>query len=543
MLFEDFSSGTFSELGWFTTGWAWGHAVTAGGSEAQWDRLSGRASWVKPGVAHSGQLGPQLVGMLRSPEFDVTHKQIAMRVRGKGKAMLVIDNYRMAPLNGLLFNGTHLKIDTKDKWQWIRIAGELYLYSGSGNHRAYLEFVDDDPEASLAIDEIRFTEGDLADESEKEAFSPSAAPEQDAALAEITAQMDKIADDLPTPMRALAITDGTPEENAVYIRGDWKTEGELVPRRFLSAVSGADQPAPPEKDSGRLELAARMLGDSAHLVSRTMVNRIWHHLTGRGIAKTVDNFGELGDPPTHPELLDWLSAEFRADGWSVKRMIKRVMMSSTYQMSSKPVHDETEERDPTNALLHRMRVKRLEGEAVRDSILAISGRLNTSMFGPPVPVHLDEFMTGRGSGQWKSGPLDGEGRRSLYLTVRRNFMSPMMLAFDMPQPFSTMGRRTVSNVPAQALILLNDPFVVQQSSVWAARAIAAESDPTRRIDLMHVEAFGRPVTPEDTKRMLAFIDEQGQARDVAADQRSHHEPLWADLAHVLFNVKELILVP
>ena len=219
------------------------------------------------------------------------------------------------------------------------------------------------------------------------------------------------------------------------------------------------------------------------------------------------------------------------------------MMSSTYQMSSKPVHDETEERDPTNALLHRMRVKRLEGEAVRDSILAISGRLNTSMFGPPVPVHLDEFMTGRGSGQWKSGPLDGEGRRSLYLTVRRNFMSPMMLAFDMPQPFSTMGRRTVSNVPAQALILLNDPFVVQQSSVWAARAIAAESDPTRRIDLMHVEAFGRPVTPEDTKRMLAFIDEQGQARDVAADQRSHHEPLWADLAHVLFNVKELILVP
>jgi hypothetical protein len=188
--------------------------------------------------------------------------------------------------------------------------------------------------------------------------------------------------------------------------------------------------------------------------------------------------------------------------------------------------------DPQNTLLHHMPVRRLEAEAIRDGILAVSGRLDRTVYAPRVEVYLTPFMEGRGRPQ-VSGPLDGAGERSIYLAVRRNFLPPMMLAFDMPTPFSTMGRRSVSNVPAQALILLNDPFVTGQAKVWADRIVADENlrTPEQRVSRMYEEAFSRPPTPQELSDAKAFIAGQPDASRA-----------WCDLAHVLMNVKEFIFL-
>jgi hypothetical protein len=176
-----------------------------------------------------------------------------------------------------------------------------------------------------------------------------------------------------------------------------------------------------------------------------------------------------------------------------------------------------------------MRLRRLEGEAIRDAMLAVSGRLDERMFGPSVPVFLNSFQDGRGKPG--NGPLDGDGRRSIYLAVRRNFLSALLLAFDTPAPFSTVGRRTVSNVPAQSLILMNDPFVHQQARLWATRVLGRPGTAEERVNRMYRAAFGRSPTDEERKACREFVVE------------SNTLDAWADLAHALFNVKEFIFLP
>src|SRR5262249_34532939 len=152
-------------------------------------------------------------------------------------------------------------------------------------------------------------------------------------------------------------------------------------------------------------------------------------------------------------------------------------------------------------LMHHMPVRRLEGEVIRDSILAVSGRLDATMFGPSVDLHLTPFMEGRGR-PTVSGPLDGAGRRSVYLRVRRNFPQPMLIAFDAPTPFTTIGRRSVSNVPAQALSLMNNEFIVAESKRWARQAIAESATPAGRVQRMFLDAYGRPCTREELQDVL-----------------------------------------
>jgi hypothetical protein len=299
-----------------------------------------------------------------------------------------------------------------------------------------------------------------------------------------------------------------------------------------------------------LQLAAEVVNPANPLTSRVLVNRLWQHLLGRGIVPSVDNFGVLGEPPTHPELLDHLALDFVRDGWSIKRTIRKIVLSSTYQMASTSpatgspaAMNDAAQVDPQNLLLSHANIKRLESEAIRDAILKVSGRLDATQFGPSVPVNLTEFMQGRGRPN-TSGPLDGAGRRSIYLSVRRNFLSPLMLAFDTPIPFSTVGRRNVSNVPAQALILMNDPFVVAQAELWARKTLATKDlTPPERIARMYAEAFARPPTPTESAAALAFLSEQAAAYSLPSNQATSDVRVWTDLAHVLFNVKEFVFVP
>jgi hypothetical protein len=189
-----------------------------------------------------------------------------------------------------------------------------------------------------------------------------------------------------------------------------------------------------------------------------------------------------------------------------------------------------------------MDVRRLEGEAIRDAILALSGRLDVTAFGPPVPIHLTEFMDGRGRPE-VSGPLDGAGRRSLYIEVRRNFVAPMMRVFDTPVPHSTTGRRTSSNVPAQSLILMNDPFVAEQAQLWARRVLQGGRRTTaERVGILYRSIFSRDPTPTELEQALAFMRRQQGLYGPAAEPAKAEERPWSDLCHVLLNVKEFVFL-
>ncbi len=171
-----------------------------------------------------------------------------------------------------------------------------------------------------------------------------------------------------------------------------------------------------------------------------------------------------------------------------------------------------------------MPVRRLDAESVRDAILAVSGSLDRTVYGPSVRVHVSEYQDGRGKPA--SGPLDGAGRRSVYLEVRRNFLTPLLVAFDYPLPTATAGRRMVSNVPAQALTLMNNEFVAGQAGLWSGRMESSYTDPRARLDAMFVRIFARAPEPAERDRVQTFL----------------REGSWSDLAHVLFNAKEFLFL-
>ncbi len=343
---------------------------------------------------------------------------------------------------------------------------------------------------------------------------------------------------------APAMLDGNGIDQHVLLKGSASRRGELSPRRFLEAIDGATQPAWPARSSGRHELADRVLDPRNPLTTRVMVNRVWHHLFGRGLAPTTDNFGKLGEPAADPlaqALLDTLAVRFRDEGYGVKRLVREIVTSSTWRMSSAR-QSAAAAHDPTNLLLHHFPLRRLEGESIRDKILAVSGRLDRTVGGPGVDAHLNEFQEGRG--RPASGPLDGAGRRSIYTHVRRNFLPGFLLAFDMPVPFQAVGRRNVTNVPAQALALMNDPFVAEQAAVWARKTLADEAlVPAARIRRMYLEAFAREPSAAELSAASDFLAAHAAAhgRDVSQDPRDL--AAWTDLAHALVTTKEFIFVP
>lgn len=526
VVFETFDAPDYR--GWYLAGWAFGGGPTQAG---MWAPSSDSSQVYRSGLACSGRLGSALGGSLRSRSFLITHKQIHVLAAGKGQVRLVVDGYTLDELKPLLFAGLIQKVDSPDGFKWVTIAGDLQKYLG---HRAYLEILDDNDQF-IAVDEIRFSD-QAAPERIPDSIYRSTAPLDDSAssnLQRIHQRLQAINQSLPKPATIPAMADGSGVDEPIFIRGSYKKPGEPAPRQFLQAIAGFKQPPPPADHSGRLDLARRVVDPSNPLTSRVIVNRLWHHLMGRGIVATVDDFGKLGAAPTHPQLLDFLARKFMQEGWSIKSMIRAIVLSRVYAQSSRG-DERADEKDPANLLWHKAAVRRLEGEAIRDSMLAISGRLDAKMYGPPVPVYLTEFMDGRGRPK-DSGPLDGDGRRSVYLEVRRNFLPPMMLAFDTPIPFSTVGRRSVSNVPAQALILMNDPLAARLAELWARRSLAAGPMPMeQRVGRLYLEAFGRPPGETERGEALAFLKARGKPAD---DPR-----LWADFCHVLWNVKDFVFL-
>ncbi|TWT54951.1 Planctomycete cytochrome C [Rubripirellula amarantea] len=472
---------------------------------------------------------------LRTPTFELTHGDVYCRVRGKGHVVACVDSHRLVagPLHGETVK------PIKEGEPWVHMKLKRYV-----GHRLHLEFVPDQ-DSQLQVS--------LVTQGTNSAIRAQIAKREDA-VAEIIRGYEEAARKalgdqeamlvqswadarakLGTRVKrrshlAMAMIDGTGEDDRILIRGNSSKPGDVEPRHFLTAING-NQPMAIPTGSGRLELAEQINDPNNPLTSRVIVNRIWHHLMGRGIVPTTDDFGVLGQRPTHPELLDHLAIRFVDDGRSIKRMIRTIALSRSYQMSSQadPI---AVEADPNNLLWHHRPPKRLEGEVIRDALLALSGRLARQPFGPSVPIHLTDFMDGRGKPN-VSGPMDGDGRRSIYVAVRRNFLSPFMLAFDTPSPFSTMGRRNVSNVPAQSLILMNDPFVVKQAKGWADRAIEQRDNELERIQWMYESALARKPTDRELQFARAFLGSGNSESEQAA---------WQDFAHAIINTKEFIFL-
>jgi cytochrome c553 len=572
----DFADHAYSA--WTATGQAFTSPAARGAAFCLTEGDVVRPHGMASPAAHSGLISARLQGVLRSPTFTIEQPKLAYCLYGSGgRVRLILDGLQLIqdPIyGGLQFEprGRRPYWHVQDVSKWL-------------GHRAYIEIVDDG-DGYIAVERILQTDADpsawqarplgaalLADESIEsladlrqgylkiihETLQQAAAGALDEAHAQLWAwiaprlselppldsawgeaieeftrvarQRREIERRIPAPRTAPAMADGTGEDEFVFIRGNPKNLGPQVPRRNLEVLSGPDQPAA-GSGSGRLDLARRLLHDAGHLVARVMVNRVWQHHFGQGIVATPDDFGVMGAAPSHPALLDYLALAFIRDGWSLKKLHRLIVLSSAYRMSSYP-HPLDDARDPQNRLLHRMPVVRLEAECIRDALLAVSGRLDRTMYGPGVSPHLTEFMSGRGRPD-RSGPLDGDGRRSIYITVRRNFLTPMLVAFDYPTPFTTIGRRGVSNVPAQGLTMLNNPFVRQQAELWSRRMMVTHTGNEQRVVAMYLMAYGRPPEQNELEAALQFLKSNVR----------HNEPerALADLGHVLFNVKEFIFI-
>jgi mono/diheme cytochrome c family protein len=324
-----------------------------------------------------------------------------------------------------------------------------------------------------------------------------------------------------------------PPPTHFLVRGDPDTKGSLMKPGFLTVAThgtpATEIPRPDGRTSGRrLALAEWIASPQNPLTARVMVNRVWHYHFGRGIVATLDNFGKMGERPTHPELLDWLAVEFMNRGWSLKELHRLMMTSDAYQMVSAFDHGGNVKADPDNLLLWRYRPQRLDAETIRDNILAVSGGIDLKMGGTPIFPHVPEdiLATEKVKGTWENQP-DGPAvwRRSIYVYQRRSLPFPMFETFDHPDMNVSAGQRNMSTVPTQALTLLNNPFVVRQAELLADRIKKEAPDNlAKQIDLGYQYALARPAT--DLERSLAMQAIKGK-------------PL-ADFTHVLLNLSEFL---
>ena len=337
----------------------------------------------------------------------------------------------------------------------------------------------------------------------------------------------------PRPRRAPGVLPGTSFDQPIFLQGDHTKPGERVERRYLEFLGSLPFR---ERGSGRLALGQAIASPGNPLTARVLVNRLWHYLFGRGIVETVDNFGTIGGRPSHPELLDYLADRFAAGGWSIKNMIRFLVQSSAYQMSTVASRAALAE-DPGNRYLQHQTARRLPAESIRDAILETSGDLDPTMYGPSTNV----YYVGKTEGGGPRGPLDGNRRRSVYQAIRRNAQNPFLKVFDAPEPSTTRGRRDVTNIPAQSLAMLNDPFVVSQAERWANRTLADGAiSPRDRAVRMFRRAIGRGPGPDETELLILSLEKLARNREVPEAEWMGDQDLWKDVAQTLFNLKEFL---
>ncbi len=364
----------------------------------------------------------------------------------------------------------------------------------------------------------------------------------------LQARLDKLRGDL-RPLRkaglpadlpgAYAVMEGQAADARVQHRGEPGDPGDVVPRNAPKFLAGGASLNIPPAASGRRELAAWLTRPDHPLTARVIVNRAWQHHFGKGLVGTPSNFGLRGDPPTHPELLDWLTARFVQDGWSLKRLHRLIVRSATYQLCSG--QDQTNlAKDPGNRWYWRFDRRRLEAEAIRDAMLSAAGRLDRRR--PPdhpFPPIADWAWT-------QHSPFKAvypSDHRSVYLMTQRLLRHPYLALFDGPDPNVSTDLRTRATVPLQALYLMNNPFVAEQATAFARRLIDAEPNPQARVGLAFLVAYGRRPRPSESDLGLRYIEQYAaEAASASALPGDAQHEAWASYARVLLTANEFVYV-
>jgi hypothetical protein len=474
------------------------------------------------------------------------------RVAGNGgvKAKYVVQNY---PRTGTIHKAVELKDAKDEKLAWRSLdlefwkGDEIFLQLATAADMP-AEYKADEPSWFALNDAVITKDGKAPPNPTPSKASPSqlvaawqsnSLSDADAEALDALIQSNQLSTDsitpllrryreleakLPLPTRVPGVIDADAKDAPLFVRGDHKQPAELVSRRFLEALDA--QPFT-TKQSGRLELAEHMADMKNNpLTARVIVNRIWHHVFGRGIVASVDNFGKLGDLPTHPELLDFLAQRFIDSGGSIKELLKLILSSKAFQRSAQS-SVLSAQLDPENKLLSHWSTRRLEAEAIRDSIVTLSGKLDRTLYGESVG--------------------NGDERRSIYVKVIRNSLPPFLTTFDAPVPFATRGKRDATNVPAQSLTLLNDPNVISWARSWALRMINDGKDRTDdlRIRQMFREAFSREATDDEVKQATAYLTslqaETAQEAQKLAEQENQLAALNRQITSILAPAREKLL--
>lgn len=499
---------------------------------------------IHPGGYYTHTLSTRHRGVLESPRFRVRDGTLHLRVIGDGNAAAryVIQNY---PRNGTVYP-VH-NINKSSNWRWVRF--NMDYWAGDDAHVELATAADQPVLAQINQTRSWFGVTDILHvphgESEpKNEFAEFAAPVIERLLASpeawedlnilargyleaiqvcvdhwsgdaltshearfldlvmksglltnslqlstklesLMAEYRRLEEAIPIPRRAPGIHEGTPLTQKLMIRGNHLQLGQPIPRKFLDVFGGQVFESP---NSGRLDLAAAITSPENPLIARVLANRIWTHVFGEGIVRTPDNFGRLGEMPTHPDLLDHLAQLLRQNDWSLKATLREILLTRTLHLSST-----TDARslalDPENVHLARFPLRRLEAESIRDSILAVSGLLDTKFMGPPEPVNSN--------------------RRSIYLRVQRNDLPSFLTTFDFPAPVSTLGKRDVTNVPAQSLQMMNSPFMLNVCRHIADSLTPIDpSNPNQvhqRIVTLFQKILGRSPSDFETQQSHQFI--------------------------------------
>ena len=546
----------------------------------------------------AGQLTSRFAGSIKSPTFKLG-TTLSVRVKGRhARVRLFVQHYELVG-QGVTTRSLDQKVNS-DEWKWITINTDLWkglrayvevLHNGDEMQVVTLEqhtpthaddgyvAIDDvrvgGPRPSLGVNdyadawqivgpapdsrlraafvtleridallnrceqgELTAAESDILDALTQPAGILAATVHRSAMLESLVRTFRAQRQRVPKPIYGRSLTDGYGRDEPVYLRGDHQNMATTgVPRHFLAALDARPLAS---AGSGRLEWATHVVDSTNPMAARVIVNRIWSYLMGRGIVSSVDNFGAMGTLPSHPALLDHLAYRFSQDGWSLKKLIRKITLSKTYRLSTRP--SPTAQRlDPTNLWLSHMTLRRLPAESIRDAILMASGRLQEQMFGPSVPVNLQQTIPSRSKPKLE-GPLDGAGRRSVYLEMRRNYLPNFLRAFDLPNSSITCGQRGVTNVPIQALTLMNDPFVTEQARVWAEQIVAGPRSFRDRIDRLHYTAFARPATPSEQTRCHKLFIELAKQFDIEESIAKGDTRLWMELCHLMINRKEFIFL-
>ena len=342
--------------------------------------------------------------------------------------------------------------------------------------------------------------------------------------------------------KAMAVTEGIVEDLQVFLRGNHLTKGPLAPRRFPTILAGDNQAPLPPSASGRLELARWLAAPANPLTARVLVNRVWRWHFGRGLVRSVDNFGKLGQPPTHPRLLDWLATQFIRDGWSVKALHRRIMASQSYQMST-TWDEHAAQIDPENRLLWRMPRTRMDAETLRDSILSVCGRLDSRMGGEAIPSPAP-FQNLTATGVASRAELYQTDRRSVYLPVLRGALYDQFQAFDFPDPAVANGDRMGTTVASQALFMMNGPLMRSAPEHLAKHLLAAPGVFRPRPHAAGLNAhLGRPAWDQEISGWTSFLDRYQAADSLKAETNDARRiKAWQGLCRAMLSSNEFIYV-